>query len=288
MQVRSLLASLATVTVFAIPAAAQNSDPFADVPRADVMLLGTFHFDDLGLDDYRPQFPWDPMTPVHQREIENVVTRLAAFAPTRIAVEWPVARQPELDSLYAAYLDGRLTLGPNEVQQIGFRLGKRLGHALLYAVDVQGRAYEPGMTDAEYNARVARLMEGADAALVARQQRMEMRYTVLHRTADSLKTTMPLAEYLAGENTRDEIMRGHGQYLIGGFRIGRDGDYLGPDMRTRWYNRNLRIFHNLQRIAHPDDRVLLIIGAGHLPVLHHAVDASPEFRLVDVVPYLRR
>ena len=288
MQVTSLLAWLATVTVFVIPAAAQNSDPFADLPRADVMLLGTFHFDDLGLDSYRPQFPWDPMTPVHQREIENVVARLSTFAPTRIAVEWPVARQAELDSSYAAYFGGRLTLGPNEVQQIGFRLAKRLGHARVYAVDVQGRAYEPGMTEAEYNARVARLMEGADTALVARQQRMEMRYTVLHRIADSLKTTMPLAEYLAGENARDEIMRSHGQYLVGGFRIGRDDDYLGPDMRTRWYNRNLRIFHNLQRIAGPGDRLLLIIGAGHLPVLHHAVDASPEFRLVDVVPYLTR
>ena len=49
-----------------------------------------------------------------------------------------------------------------------------------------------------------------------------------------------------------------------------------------WYNRNLRIFANIHRIAEPGDRILVIIGAGHVPIIRHAFRASPEFRLIEV------
>ena len=128
--------------------AAAGQDPFEGVARADVLLLGTFHFDDPVFDDYKPQFPWDPFSPEHQREIEEVVELLAHYGPTRIALEWPANRQAELDSLYTAYLAGAITLRANEREQLGFRLARRLGHDRVYAVDVPGRSYFPEMTEA--------------------------------------------------------------------------------------------------------------------------------------------
>jgi hypothetical protein len=100
---------------------------------------------------------------------------------------------------------------------------------------------------------------------------------------------LPLDQYLVRENEPARLLANHGQYLIGGFRLGKDDDYLGPDMRTRWYNRNLRIFNNLQRItASPDERILVIIGSGHVPIIRHALEASPEFDLVEVRDVLGR
>jgi hypothetical protein len=100
---------------------------------------------------------------------------------------------------------------------------------------------------------------------------------------------MPLRDFLLRENDPVRVLASHGQYLIEGFRLGRGDDYLGPDMRTRWFNRNLRIFHNLQRItASPAERILVIMGAGHLPILRHSVEASPEYRLVEVRDHLTR
>jgi hypothetical protein len=258
-------------------------------PRARVLLLGTFHFDDPGLDDYRPQFPWNPLTPEHQREIARVVERLGRFRPTRVALEWPWSEQATLDSLYDAYRAGRLDLGPNERQQLGFRLAHLLGHERVYAVDAPARSYFPDMTQEQYDARVARLLEGAHPAVLAAQQALEQSYETLHRAEDSLKTVLPLDQYLVRENEPARLLANHGQYLIGGFRLGKDDDYLGPDMRTRWYNRNLRIFNNLQRItASPDERILVIIGSGHVPIIRHALEASPEFDLVEVRDVLGR
>jgi hypothetical protein len=55
-----------------------------------------------------------------------------------------------------------------------------------------------------------------------------------------------------------------------------------------WYNRNLRIFRNLQRITRgPDERLLLIIGSGHLPILRFVAEHSPEYVLEEPGDYLR-
>lgn len=266
-----------------------TSSPAQEPPRARILLLGTFHFDDPGLDDYKPAFPWNPHTPEHRREIEDVVERIARFRPTRIALEWPASRQAALDSLYAVHRAGGREFSANERQQLGFRLALALGHERVYAIDAPARSYFPDMTNAEYEAHVARLLEGVDPALLAAQEALEARYSAMHRVDDSIKTTMPLAAYLLRENEPARLLENHGQYLIGGFRLGRGDDYLGPDMRTRWYNRNLRIFHNLQRItASADERIVVIIGAGHVPILRHAIQASPEYTLVEVREVLGR
>lgn len=287
---KRMLVLLVTTCLFHTAASAQTlHDVFGDVRKAEILLLGTFHFDDPGLDDYKPQFPWNPLEADHQQEIAEVVRLFAAFRPTRVALEWPIARQAELDSAYSAFISGQAALGANERDQLGFRLARELGHERVYAVDAPARSYYPGMTQEEYEQHVARLMEGADEQVVVRQQDLGQRYQATARFDDSLKTTMPLRDYLLRENDPDRVLAAHGQYLIGSFYLGRGDDYLGPDMRTRWYNRNLRIFHNLQRITEsPDERILVIIGSGHLPILRHSVEASPEYRLVGLLQYLGR
>ena len=100
---------------------------------------------------------------------------------------------------------------------------------------------------------------------------------------DKLKTQMTLTQYLLKINTPDEILQSHGQYLIGHFEVGIGDEYPGVDSKTAWYNRNLKIFANLQRIANMEgDRILLIIGAGHTPILRHSAQASPQFELIEV------
>jgi len=50
-----------------------------------------------------------------------------------------------------------------------------------------------------------------------------------------------------------------------------------PDDATQWYTRNLRIFSNLQHLTtSASDRILLIIGAGHLPILRFPAQSSRE------------
>lgn len=49
--------------------------------------------------------------------------------------------------------------------------------------------------------------------------------------------------------------------------FGKEGNYIGTDVVSKWYDRNLKIFTNLNRIVEPTDRVLVIYGAGHKDIL---------------------
>ena len=277
--------ALASAVLLAAAAASAQTPPVPDVldeagPKAAVLVLGTFHFASPGRDRYRPRFAVDMLSAERQREVEDVVEQLAAYRPTRIAVEVLPERQAELDSLYDAYRTGHHVLGANEVYQLGFRLGARLGHDRVYAVDAPARLYEAIQTQEEWDARVQ------DFAPV--DTTWDARYRAFYAYEDSLKTVLPLGSTLRYLNSPARVRQSHGAYLVGSFRLGTDDDPFGPDWATRWFNRNLRIFYNLQRITRgPDERLLLLIEAGHVPLIQSAVVSSPEYRLVEVGEVLR-
>ncbi len=90
-------------------------------------------------------------------------------------------------------------------------------------------------------------------------------------------------------NSAEYVKKGLGDYLIGIFKYEtKENDQLGPDFVTSWwFNRNLRIFRNIQRInAKPDDRILVIYGAGHLNLLNIFFEASPEYQFLHINDYL--
>ncbi len=62
--------------------------------------------------------------------------------------------------------------------------------------------------------------------------------------------------------------------------FGEPGDYAGPDLLASWYQRNIRIFNNIAAIiGSPNERVLVIYGAGHLGWLRQDVENDPSMRL---------
>jgi uncharacterized protein DUF5694 len=62
---------------------------------------------------------------------------LKRFRPTKIAVESD-AGSDRIPKRYADYIAGKYQLTANEIDQVGLRLAKELGHKTLYAVDADG------------------------------------------------------------------------------------------------------------------------------------------------------
>lgn len=251
-------------------------------PPAEILLLGTFHFKDAGLDGYKPEVDVDILSPERQREVLEVVDRLARFRPTKIALEARGRGAERLAERYAAYLSDEFELGANEIYQLGFRLARRLGHEQLYFVDAEGRRYPEFTTDEGWRAAMEQCGPAPD------DQGWGDRYTALYRQADRAKAGQPLRHSLLDLNDARRISASHGHYFIG--RIGNvcDDAFPGADnLSGWWYNRNLRIFGRIRAITEvPEDRVLLIIGAGHLPILRHAFEASPQYRVREVEAFL--
>jgi len=264
------------------------SRPDPSYKRVKVMLVGVFHFANPGLDSYKEVFPFDPLSSEHQDEIEDVVSSLQKFGPNKIGLEYPAKQDARMDSLYRQYLNGEYTLGINEKYQLGFRLAK--GIDKVHGIDARGRNFETlqNMSNAEYDS-----IEHSLVSLGMREKPQTKiwypTYEKRYRYEDSLKAELPLKEYLMFLNDSSNLSHEHGIYLVDSFKlgIGEKDNYFGPDMYTRWYNRNLRILQNIYRIIDgPEDRVLVVIGSGHLPLLQQMIEASPELELVQANTYL--
>lgn len=279
--------AIVITTLFALAAPAAAQDPLAALrnePRAHVLVLGVFHFQDAGRDAYKPVFPFDVLSPTRQAELNAILTKLAAWKPTRIAVEAIPERQPRLDSLFALYPGSGLDTLRNETYQIGFKLAKRLGLPGVVAVDAGARRLDSAMTQEEWDKRQKALARGPLSAT-----NWDARFTALYRADDSLKAARPLSETLLYANSPERLATGHGHYLVGNLLNGTPGEYFGADgFVSAWYNRNIRIYSNIVRqIRTPDERVLVIFGAGHVPILRHLFQSTPVVSLDEVSAVLR-
>ncbi|WP_224482813.1 DUF5694 domain-containing protein [Robertkochia aurantiaca] len=245
--------------------------------QAELLILGTFHFKDAGLDSYKPQFDIDIFSEQRQKELNEVLQDLSAWAPTKIAVEIDASRQPYLDSLYQAYLNGNFELKANEIFQIAFRLGKIMGHDKLYAVDAGARGYEKE-SDPDYaKKKIAAFRAEASPEQITYETRLDSAFYDLYALEDKWKATTDLKTIFRYKNSEKRLSIGHGHYLTGYFKMGGEQDYFGPDAGIWWYNRNLRIFHNLLKLKEPGDRVFLLIGSGHVPIIDFLAEASFDY-----------
>ncbi len=141
---KRLLATRAVVALAAAmlapPGAGAQPSGAPATERPQVLVLGTPHLANPGLDAVNQKVD-DVLTPRRQAELEQIAGLLAAWRPTKIAVEVPPAADSTLQVSYARYRRGELPPGGRpsrgETTQIGMRLAKRLGHARLHPIDVR-------------------------------------------------------------------------------------------------------------------------------------------------------
>lgn len=244
-----------------------------DEPRPQVMVLGTFHFTGGGLDYVNPAVD-DYLAPARQAEIEDLVDRLAEFAPTRIVVELDPEAEDRFNALYDAYRRGEHELTVNERQQIGMRLAARLGHDRLYAAD-----FSSGM---DFDAMFAAGQAHGQTRLLDRLGELRARIE-----AEDLRLNRPdvsVTERIAANNDPGFIAL-HNVYLTLA-QLGSPDDPVGAREMTNWWGRNLQIFAQISWIAEPGERVLVIYGSGHKFLFDQFIQDSVEMEWVDALDYL--
>ena len=268
--VRSLAVSLIVLVAFT---ASSQASPPAD-PPIQVMVLGSYHFDNPGQDLHNAKVD-DVTTPQRQIELAEVGTRLARFKPTRIALEAEVDTPDLTYAKYRAFKPADLSKHRDERVQIGFRVARGAGLAEVYGIDASG--------DFPYDkvqAFVARTA-AAKARLATLEQQMED--TV--RDFDALQKHRSVAALLAWYNEPPRIRTMH-EFYNALLAFGDTAAQPGAELNAAWYLRNARIFAKLTQIAKPGDRVLVLFGAGHAYWLRHFVETTPGFQLVEPDRYL--
>ena len=241
--------------------------------RTPVMVLGMYHMSNPGQDARNVEAD-DPRSPRRQREIAELLDRLARFRPTLVAVEAPY-RDARLAEAWTEWRAGRRELTTNEVQQVGFRLAARLGLDGVRGVDYP--MWMNGWTPAEIEQRPP--APRAETAAAAPPSPVDPETEVLRRST--------LVEYLRRLNDPERVRADHATYL----KFLEPGDEVGiyerSDLLANWYKRNIRILTNLNRVTRiGQDRVVLLIGSGHRYIMDDLVRSAPYLCWVDPLTVL--
>lgn len=232
--------------------------------KPEVLILGTYHMANPGHDVFNMQVD-DVLAPKRQQEIAELMTVLKRFKPTKIAVESSGTKRPQE---YLDYLAGKHELGRNEIEQIGYRLAKELGHKQIYAVDVDGdfpmqRVINWAKANGKFEP-LDKLMQG---------------WGTLVKEQDAFLKTHTTLQTLQYMNADARVAHDVGLY----FQLvpyGDDGDPAGADLLAAWYQRNIRIYQNIAKLVDsPQERILVIYGAGHLGWLRQDVGNDQTVQL---------
>jgi hypothetical protein len=260
----------------------------SSVSKPKVYLLGVFHFAGEKIDSNTTQFKWRYITSElrRQKEIEVVRQKLLKIKPTVICVEFSPRWQKEMDSVYTSYCNGKLLNiegyeADGEIVQLAFELGKRLGLKKITAVDAKVMA---ALND-------DKLYEEYEKYAPKNDSLFSYWNDVYYKMAtfeDSLRHNWATMDYLRFINSDKHNSKTLGRWLIT-TRHGKDSNPIGADQFiTKYFNRNARIYSNVQRsIKSNDDRVLVIYGNTHMSILKLLFSSSPMYELVPIENFLK-
>lgn len=246
-----------------------------------VMILGTYHMANPGADAANIQAD-DVMTEKRQDELQALAEQLAAFNPTKVAIESPYG-DTSRTFMYRAVQQGLSldSLGPNETYQIAFRLANMLGHETVYPIDHRMNINPPS---------IGALFSEHPDRMDYFENRIAGVQDSLNYWTENVLMKNSIANFLAVMNSDRLIELNHSLYLEFVKELW-SGDYLsGAEMLSLWYERNLRIFQNVIRITDFEDkneRILIVMGQGHAKLLRDFVQDADYYEFVDVIDYIK-
>lgn len=239
-------------------------------PKVQVMVVGTYHMANPKADLIKTELD-DHTSPKRQKEIQDLVDDLAKFKPTKIMVE----RMPEdgANEKYHSYLEDKYTLTVNEIDQVGMRLARKMGNKDIYPIDYRtGMDFDPLFAFAK-NANDTEFFSYFEATKAEVEKMLNgLRDHTVEQNLSMMNSPEQL--HLAME------------FYVRTLRLNDGKDYPGADMLAGWYSRNLRIFGNLAKVVQPGDKVIVLFGQGHAPILRQLVIDSGNMDLVEPSAYL--
>jgi hypothetical protein len=244
---------------------------FAAQP-AQVMLFGTFHFKDAGLDTVKVK-DIDIFTEANQAYLEGLTQRLQGFKPTRVLLEYNPENDGLINGRYREYLAGNYELPANEIYQLGFRIAKLAGHERVYSFDNR---------DVEWRAEA--MFEYAKKHGSPEMKTFNEIIESYTAEDEQARATMSLKQLLQRQNDPENERLNMDLYLATN-SIGAGDGYAGAVASASWWERNFYMYANIQKLAAPGERVIAIGGTGHMAILKQLLAIDRRLEAVPVDPY---
>tara|TARA_R110002073_G_scaffold8207_5_gene45830 strand:- start:42841 stop:43701 length:861 start_codon:yes stop_codon:yes gene_type:complete len=245
------------------------------LPKVKVLNFGTFH---MGFTSDATTTTFDENDKKNQKAVHEIAEKLVAFKPTVIIVETRPSYDEKLQKEYVAYVKNpKMSFkNPSEIELLAYELGRLSGTKRIYGIDHKmGYNYNIGE---EINNEI-------DDDWYKKYYKDPLKYyPEVNVDEDKL-------------NLLDKLkMTNHNRYLD--FLITVNADMLahagtkdnfeGADEAAKYYQRNLRMYSNLNRIQlNENDRVFILMGASHTAFFRDFISRSPKYEMVNTFEYLK-
>ena len=252
---------------------AQTDLTKAATKKAQVSMLGSFHFSNPGLDTIKTK-QMDVSTHESQAYLEQLTTKIGEqFTPTQVLLECARNEQDKIDKEYAEYLKGDFTLPINESYQIGFRVAKKAKVNTVTCFDER---------EIQWQAEGMMKVMPANAPV---QKRFEMQIKEFTNVSNKMHSSLSLQQILLKYNN-PKLNRKNKSLYITTNEVGAGSGFEGADAAASWWHRNFRMYANVQKAAQPSEKVLVIAGQGHTSILNDFLDDDKDRESVDINLYL--
>ncbi|WP_421813059.1 DUF5694 domain-containing protein [Flagellimonas sp.] len=252
----------------------KSPSEFYPAQKTKVLVVGTFHFNFPGLDEVKTadENKIDVLKEPKKSELEDLVTYIKKFNPTKIAIE----ARPSWKSMqkFEEYKNGAHRNNRDERYQLGMRIASDLKLDSIYGIDTYSLNRDLYDQDSIY---LKKLLNKIDWNVEDPFWKYAETYFDYR---DKKMKDVHLLDFIKAMNTREGHNFNFGLYLTGSFATG--GGQGADKLSIWWYNRNARIFSNLINITQSSqERILVIFGNGHAAILRQLLEASPQYEFVE-------
>lgn len=256
----------------------KKSDSMSIAPESSntkVLNFATFH---MGYTSDAHTVEFDENNKKNKDSIHQIAKMLSAFKPTIIAVETIPEYNEILQKNYATYLEAPDTSfeEPIEVELLAFELGRLAGVKRIYGIDHK----------MEYNYAIGSEITNAIDSVTYN--------TFMKNPFESVpgknifEDGISLYEKLARMNhpkILDLLITANADMLT---YVGTENGFEGADEAAKYYQRNLRIYSNLNRLKlDSTERVFIISGGSHTAFLREFMRRDAKYDMVDTFEYLK-
>lgn len=210
------------------------------VSNREILLVGTFHFEHL-----------KELVQGKEEDILKIVDLLSKYAPSKIAVEWERDQHDQLNKLYK---DNNKEYEMNEIEQLGFRIARKLRHEEIFAVNWMGKLTQEDVVT-------------LNNTIQSTYPEIRENFSTYGAKVEQILLSGGLL-HTYQELNKDELRKDTEKLYLSYVPVENNEQTIGVDFLNKWIERELMIFKHVVEIASDDnERILLIVGMDHLWML---------------------
>jgi len=246
--------------------------------KIKVLNFGSFHF---GFTSDNNKTEFDEKNQKNQSKIRAVAKMLAEFKPTIICVENLPEYNYELNRALQSFLKNPSELNSNwgERSMIGFEVARLSDVKEVHGID--NHFTHNYRVESEINNVIDSVTYNDYTKFPFRDYPCISERSKHYNNASLLEKLRLLNEpvYL------DFLINSNADKLL---YVGTEDGFEGADEAAKFYQRNMRIYSNLNRIPMgKNDRVFILMGASHTAFLGEFIKRSSKFEMVETLDYLK-